>query len=221
MNGKRKEKPQHIQQEQESQWASRFTVCSAGRWWLMTSYCSFMSFSWGRVAQFQFKVITKYISIFFISYLPEVRNASESFAFVAQTARVGVYLSPSSEKEDYSVVFWGWAFVTSSPLQNDCHSKLHIEDLCQHFPNSHFASNPQTIFFSKHGSVPFFASCTNLPSTMSVCLQFFEEISLFSHLASFCFPLHDSLLTYTPFHVCTYWPFSSLAESHLFTLVHN
>ncbi len=57
------------------------------------------------MAQFQFKVITKYISIFFISYLPEVRNASESFAFGAQTARVGVYLSPSSEEEDYFCCF--------------------------------------------------------------------------------------------------------------------
>ncbi len=56
--------------------------------------------------EFQLRqVITKYISIFFISYLPEVRNASESFAFGAQTARVGVYLSPSSEEKDYSVVF--------------------------------------------------------------------------------------------------------------------
>lgn len=31
----------------------------------------------------------------------------------------------------FSVVFWGRAFATTSPPQNDCHSKHHIEDSCQ------------------------------------------------------------------------------------------
>lgn len=118
-----------------------------------------------------------------------------------------MYLSPSSEEGDYSVVFFRNILTASKWLP----FKASHWGLTPAFANSHFTSNLSLSFFfffvQAWGSVPLFSPhALNFPrQCLSVC-NFSKKISLFSRLAWFCFSLHGSLLTYTPFHVCTYWP---------------
>lgn len=73
-------------------------------------------------------------------YLGELKvcctNSRSSGTFISLLWRGGLF----------SVVFWGRAFVTSLPPQNDCHSKHHIENSCQRLLES------LSYFSFEHGS---------------------------------------------------------------------
>lgn len=165
------EKGKDTETEKEILWASLIWLSAqlGHWWWLMSSRCSLMSFSWGRVAQFQFKVITKYISIFSLfNICPrwEIPRRAQSVLHKQQKQRY-IYLPPLKRR----IIFR--CFPRAS-FRNILAASKWLPFKASHWELvPAFARKPFLFLFRARVSVSSLASCSNLPSMLTACLQYF------------------------------------------------
>lgn len=186
-----------------------------GDWWVL-AVLLWVSAEAG-VAQFQFKVITKYISIFSLFNISprwEIPRRAQSVP-LRQQKQGHIYLPLLKRR----IIFC--CFLRASFRNNLAASKW------LPFKASHwglvpaFARKPFLFLFRVRVCASSLASCRNLPSMLSACLQYFVEISQFSCLPSICFS-SSSMAPSLRTHPSMFSPtdhLSSTAESHLYTLV--